>query len=460
MKIAFESFNGMMPRPNVGLKPANCAKVAWNCDLRDGRLRPLKQPLLISADYPVVNADYSDADDEAPAKYLRFVHRASGDVILWWASEKEVAEANIDASNEYRCIVSGYDANATDPAYIARYQVGSARNSKPAVTALIKERLPAPVASVLFSQGAITAYATFKQTWVDNNGFESPLSEPSAILGYFDDGTVCDFLQIAQVGAPLGARYRRIYKSLAAQDGSAVYQFVYEQAVTAGVFQALTLRVLDKDAGGVAPDADNPPETIGGIVSVYGGFYAGFDLLTRREVMFSDVDLPYVWPLSNRISTIDQTVVRLVSYGTSVLVLTDDIPLVFTGTAPDMMTVSSTATHAPCVSRRSVVQIGASVVFASDDGLYAIPISGETQVTNLTKNHFDRRGWRELHPETSFGVAHNDQIFMWFPDAADPVLRCQRYILTDGLSGLTTHDEICEAALVIPHRGVVMLRRD
>ena len=54
MKIVFNTFNGMLPRPNVGIKPDNCAKVAWNCDLRDGRLRPLKQGLLVSSDYPVV----------------------------------------------------------------------------------------------------------------------------------------------------------------------------------------------------------------------------------------------------------------------------------------------------------------------------------------------------------------------------------------------------------------------
>ena len=459
MKVVFDKFNGLMPRVNIGLKPDNCAKVAWNCDLRDGRLRPLKQALKVSDDYPVVNADLTDADDGAAVKFLRFVHRVSGDVILWWASEKEVAEANIDASNEFRCIVSPYDVNAVDKAYIARYQVGSAITSKPAVTLLIKDRLPKPVVTIQYSQGLANSYTTFLQTWVDANGFESPLSPPSEILNYFDDGTLCDWIQIAQNTAPAGSLFRRIYKSLADSAGTAVYQFVYEQPVDTGVFHALTLNVLDKNAGGVAPDSDNPPATLGGIVSVYGGFYAGFDLQTRREVLFSDVDLPYVWPLTNRASTVDQTVVKLVSYGNSVLVLTDDIPLVFTGTSPDMMTLASCATHAPCVSRRSVVQIGASVVFASDDGLYTIPISGETQVTNLTLNDYDRRGWRELHPETSFGVAHNNQLFMWFPDAVDPVLRYQRYIFSDGLSKATCHDEACEAAVVIPQRGVVMLRR-
>ena len=62
MKIVFNTFNGMLPRLNVGIKPDHCAKVAWNCDLRDGRLRPVKQALLVSSDYPLVNADYSDAD--------------------------------------------------------------------------------------------------------------------------------------------------------------------------------------------------------------------------------------------------------------------------------------------------------------------------------------------------------------------------------------------------------------
>ena len=459
MKIVFNTFNGILPRPNVGIKPDNCARIAWNCDLRDGRLRPLKQPLSVTTAYPMVNADYSDADDGSAVKHLRYVHRVAGDVILWWASEKEVAEANVDASNEFRCVVSGYDPAATDTAYIARYHVATPRASKPSVTRLIKDRLAAPVVTVLYSQGATNSYTTFKQTWVDGNGFESPLSPPSPILNYFDDGTTCDFIQVAQILAPVGAYHRRLYKSLPVENSEPVYQFVSEQAVANGVFTALTLHVLDKDAGAVAPDSDNPPTSLGGVVAVYGGYYAGFDLLTRREVLFSDVDLPYVWPLTNRISAVDQTIVKLVSYGNSVLALTDDIPLVFTGTSPDMMSVASCATHAPCVSRRSVVQIGASVVFASDDGLYMIPISGETQVTNLTENHFDRRAWRALNPETSFGVVHNNQIFMWFPTAVDPVLRCQRYIFSDGLSAATTHDEVGEAAVVIPTRGVVILRR-
>lgn len=459
MKIVMNRFHGLLPRVNVGLKPDNCAKIAWNCDLRDGRLRPLKSALSVTNDYPLVNADYTDADASAAVKHLKYVHRVSGDVLLWWASEKEVADANIDASNEYRCVVSGYDANATDPAYVARYTVGSPISSKPIVTKLIKDRLPAPSAIIQFSQGEPNKFTTFKQAWIDANGYESPLSEPSAILNYFDDGEICDWIQISQTASPVGATARRIYKSLADTNGDAFYQFIYEQPASGGNFAALTLNVLDKNAGEVAPDGDNPPATLGGVVSVYGGFYAGFDLLTRREVLFSDVDLPYVWPLTNRISTVDQTVVRLASYGNSVLVLTDDIPLVFTGTAPDQMTITSTATHAPCVSRRSVVQIGASVVFASDDGLYMTPISGETQMTNLTQSHFDRRAWRELHPETSFGVAHNQQVFMWFPNAVDPVLRCQRYIFADGQSTMTTHDELCIGAVVIPDRGVVMLRR-
>lgn len=459
MKVIFNTFNGILPRPNIGLKPGNCAKIAWECDLRDGRLRPLKKSLKIDGDYPVINADYTDADDGSAVRCLRYIHRAAGDVILWWASEKEVAEVSLDASNEFRCIVSGYDPAAVDGAYIARYLVGSARTAKPAVTALIKARLPAPVAAVLFSQGEVNAYTTFKQTWVDSNGYESPLSPPSAIVSYFDDGSFCDFIQINQLTAPLGAVYRRIYKSLTDDTGTATYQFVYEQPASSNAFPTLTLHVLDKDAGSVAPDSDNPPAKLGGVVSVYGDYYAGFDLTTRREVLFSDVGLPYVWPLANRIPTADQTIVRLVSYGNSVLVLTDDMPLVLSGTSPDMMTLASTATHAPCVSRRSVVQIGASVVFASDDGLYMIPISGETQVTNLTENHFDRRAWRTLHPETSFGAVHNNQIFMWFPNADDPVMRCQRYIFADGLSAATCHGEGCEAVVVIPNRGVVMLRR-
>lgn len=460
MKVVFNTFNGILPRPNIGLKPGNCAKVAWNCDLRDGRLRPLRKALSVGGDYPVINADYTDADDGSTVKCLRFVHRAAGDVILWWASDKEVAEINVDATNEFRCVVSGYDPAAVDAAYIARYPVGSARTAKPAVTVLSKAILPAPVVSILESQGTtLNAYTTFKQSWVDINGFESPLSLTSAILNYFDDGTACDFILVNQNDAPLGARFRRIYKSLTDEAGTATYQFIYEQPVYANTFAAVTLHILDKDAGAVAPDIDNPPPKLGGIVGVYGDFFAGFDLVTRREVLFSDVGLPYAWPLANRLATMDQTVVRLVSYGTSVLVLTDDVPLVITGTSPDMMTLASTATHAPCVSRRSVVQIGASVVFASDDGLYMVPISGETQVTNLTENHFDRRAWRALHPETSFGAVHNNQIFLWFPDADDPVMRQQRYIFADGLSAATCHDEACEAVVAIPNRGIVLLRR-
>lgn len=466
MKIVFNKFNGIQPRTNVALKPDNMAKVAWNCDLRDGRLRPLKEALWVSDDYELVNADYSDADDSAEVKTFRFVHRVSGESILWFASEKEIADANIDASNEFRCIVSGYDVNASDPAYVMRYTNGSATDTAPFISDLIKSRLEAPTVEISADQNPAefgigkNAYTTFKQTWVDANGYESPLSPPSEILNYYDDGTLYDWLLVSQVGEiPIGALHRRLYKSLDDGTGAATYQFVIEQDAFNNTFPALTIHEADKNAGSVAPDVDNPPDSLGGIVSVYGGFYGGFNLLTKREVMFSEFDLPYAWPIGNRIATFDQTIVKLVSYGNNVLALTDDIPLVFTGTAPDMMSVASTATHAPCVSRRSVVQIGASVVFASDDGLYTIPISGESQVTNVSASLFDRRKWKDLHPETSFAVVHDNQIFIWFPDALDPALRSQRYIFADGLSAVTTHDELCEAAVVIPTRGVVMLRR-
>lgn len=454
MKIDITSFNGLIPRVNIGKKPDHAAKVAFNCDLRDGRLRPMKEAVNLQGALPLINADYDDTAPTTSPRTLLYVKRSGGEVIYWWHGEVEVAAAHVEPTEDVRLIVSGFD-NIQPPVYLMAGNFGESLDEPLKLARFWKPTLPAPIISFPESQGTERA-TRWRQSWVDAMGFESDLSESSAEVTY-DDG---DPVTIGETLAPTGAVSRRVYKIVTGvEDGQDDYSFVFEQDAVHGVFLATTRVVLDENVGEAAPAIEHPPLELGGVIAVPGNFFAGFNTNHRREVLFSDVGLPYSYPLEFRYATGAENVVRLVSVGNGIVALTDDRPIFFSGGAPEAMVMTPTMTHAPLVSRRGVAKIGSVCLFASDDGIYSIQYGAETQgAVNQTAELFDRWAWRALNPETALFGSFNNILHAWFPHAEDERMRCQKYIFGDGLSTLVTHDETAIATTTIPDRGVVALR--
>jgi hypothetical protein len=125
--------------------------------------------------------------------------------------------------------------------------------------------------------------------------------------------------------------------------------------------------------------------------------------ISGNEVCFSDPYLPYSFPLRNRY-TFSGVGVDLVAAGNSVIVLTDNFPILFTGSDPEAMSPSVMQTYAPCATKRGVVDVGGGCMFPSYDGLW---IAAPGRVEKLTAKLYREEEWRTLNP-ASFVAGFSD----------------------------------------------------
>ena len=85
--------------------------------------------------------------------------------------------------------------------------------------------------------------------------------------------------------------------------------------------------------------------------------------------IFSEPNLPHAWPHEY---PIDFDIVGIATYGQYVAVLTTSFPYLFQGIDPAAMSSSKVNLPQACVSKRSIIETGNGVIYASPDGLVEI----------------------------------------------------------------------------------------
>ncbi len=436
--IAIDNFGGIAPRIHPTLLGATMATRAHNCLLKSGKLVPIRQPLAAD-DIPVrLERPLTDVGD---AQTLYVWNRADGSAeILAWKGIVYVTPSNLSHDKYSRLFVSGETGvNGNHPcAYIYDADNKIVRRHD-----LVKEVLDAPEASLegdAPSSDSDIRYTAFVQTWVDDLGYESGASMPSAEIEYSDgDGVV-----IGYVAAPTGAKSRRIYKVVAGSEGEN-FQFVYEQQAVAGAFQNVVIAVRDEDAGEVLPTLQGPAEDLEMIIRVPNGFYAGVNRSDLREVRFSESGNPTQWPDAYTASVHDD-IVGIAATLNTVFVMTKGMPWAITGTSPDAMTAAILASPQGCVSARSICVFNGNVFYASADGICMLT-DGAATVAIITDKMFSRRDWQALKPESCKMLVHDSTIFCWFLDPSVNVSLAIS-LTDDSTASITTHDELASAVCV------------
>jgi hypothetical protein len=90
-------------------------------------------------------------------------------------------------------------------------------------------------------------------------------------------------------------------------------------------------------------------------------------------------------------------IVGLGSYGTTVVAGTMGNPFVASGSSPESMIEERIEVNLPCINARSVVDLGYSVAYASNDGLVVVGNGGASLFTDAL---FTRPGWQRFSPST------------------------------------------------------------
>jgi hypothetical protein len=160
----------------------------------------------------------------------------------------------------------------------------------------------------------------------------------------------------------------------------------------------------DYDVGGLALELrsleyEPPDEDMVGLCVMANNIMVGF---VGNELCFSEPSKPWAWPSAYRL-VFDSNIVAVEPISGSLLVLTDTYPYIVEGSTPQSMSYARIDVYMPCTSKRSVLNMGYGVVFATHQGLGVYsPSIGADAVTKLI-HEWDT--WSETLDSTTITAA-------------------------------------------------------
>ena len=151
---------------------------------------------------------------------------------------------------------------------------------------------------------------------------------------------------------------------------------------------------------------DPPPDGMTGLRAAHNNILVGF---FGNQLCFTFPDTPHAWPEKYRL-TFDANIVAVEPVAGYIIVLTEEYPYQVSGNDPATMVAARIDTLYPCLSKRSVVNMGYGVVWATHGGLAVYsPSSG---VDLITKYVHDWDTWNSsLDPSTLVGHFYNGKYF-------------------------------------------------
>jgi len=276
-------------------------------------------------------------------------------------------------------------------------------------------------------------------TYVSEYGEEGPPSNPSTLID-IDPG---EPVVVSMDSAPTGysnITKKYLYRTSTGSSGTD-YQFVTELPVATPTYSDL---VKAADLGEVIPSKgwEPPPSNLKGLRVMANGIFVGF---SDKDLCFSEAFMPHAWNSANRLP-VDHKIVGLGAFGQSVAVLTESYPYIATGVDPQAMTLVKTSMQQACVSKRSIVETGNSVIYASPDGLVQIGLGG---VNVLTAKMLSQAQWQAFNPSSIHAYVHEGRYYAFYTktDGAQGHL-CFSLIGND--APLSTGTQWTAAAHVVP----------
>jgi hypothetical protein len=153
---------------------------------------------------------------------------------------------------------------------------------------------------------------------------------------------------------------------------------------------------------------DPPPENLQGLTAVQNSMFVGF---VGNKVYLSEPGLPHAWPEKYAI-TLESDIVGLAAVMGYVLVMTEDYPYLIQGSNPATVVSARIDTPYPCLSKRSIVNMGYGVAYATHGGIAVYAPSSSGGMDLLTKLVHDWDTWdSSLDPTTIVAKFHNGKYF-------------------------------------------------
>lgn len=424
MIINLNDFQGMAPALDATSLPEQMATIATNCKVGNRKLKPLR-------DFYDMGALLGKTGD----KTSLFLYRdgLSDYWFHWIGLDVDAVASPLPNDSHKRLYWTGDSYPKMAPLTVA---AGADPTDRPANA--YRLGLPIPAQSVPTLIGTLGAdpvkyeSRTYVTRYVSEYGEVGPPSEASALIDV--DPTAGNTVSLDIPGAPAGnynIRHLDIFRTNTGSQGTE-YQLVkrvsLDQAQEAAwdigttyatgefvEYNTWKYRSLQDANVGNTPDAeptwwavesslvwtdttlDNvlaqdldyvldstgylPPEdTMIGLLSLPNGALCGF---FGNVVCFSEPYQPHAWPAAYQYAMTSK-VVAIAAYGASVFVATEGYPQVLTGPHPNSMSNERFEEGYPCISKRSMTDMGYSAMYATPFGLMQVGTNGAKLVTLAT----------------------------------------------------------------------------
>ena len=350
---------GMMPKVSKRYLPDTAATYSMNARLRSGALVPFRA--------------------ETVTKTLA---TAAGTIL--------VVNGSVEGFPAGTSVVPG--PTVTDRLYVSGD--GAPRVEGSGFSYPLALNAPALKPSVALTAGTIDPdnreAVVFAYTWVTSLDEESATS-PLSNLIYFTDGTTITLSNFATAPTGRAINRKRIYRSVTDVTGSTELFFVAEIPAVQTSFDYTADLALQEPIA--TRDYNVPVANIDGFTTMPNGIIAGF---SGRDLYFCEPYIPHAWPRKYGLTT-DVKIVALVSFGSTLAVLTEGQPYVVSGIHPANMAMEKVEENLPCVSAAGVVDLGYAAAYPSNDGLVLISTQGPNLVTRPL---FTRDDWQAFNPNT------------------------------------------------------------
>jgi len=280
----------------------------------------------------------------------------------------------------------------------------------PSASFTIKKKLTAGYADILSASASSTASTevrTYVYTYVTAYGEEGPPSPPSSLLTMTSSGTVAVSAMDIGPGGTYNITKKRLYRS-STVGAQAQFQFVAEIPVAVTSYSD---SVDQASLGEVLPSQDwvAPPTGLRGLKQLANGAAIGF---VGNTVYLSEPNLPHAWP---HVYPIDETIVGVGVFRQSAVLLTNSYPYLISGADPQAMSIEKMELPQACVAKRSIVDTGEGVLYASPDGIVSI---GSAGVSLATKDFLSREQWQAYNPPSMVAAFHDNRYHVTYQTTA------------------------------------------
>ena len=245
---------------------------------------------------------------------------------------------------------------------------------------------------------------SYVYTFVSAYGEEGPPSPASTVITTDDNMTVAiSALQTSTNITNTNLSKKRIYRSNTGSN-STQFQFVTELALSATTYTDTSknteLAEVLPSSTWIAPPDDSalyPDGPMKGLLALGNGTFAGF---TGNRICFSEAYQPHAWPAAYRLG-IEEKIVGIKATSNGLIVGTESTPYLVTGSDPSAMIAIKIETAEACLSKRSMVDMGETVIYAGPDGLIA---ASGAQASNITEGLITPEQWQsDYYPSTITG---------------------------------------------------------